>query len=63
MSETPKESHAEIRQRFKDLAEILKNHGVKCDYELLIDLDLYIMWLMQQKNQPPTAENQDSRPS
>ena len=32
----------ETRQRFCDLARILENHGVAWDYDVLIDLDLYI---------------------
>ncbi len=55
MPETPNDSKAEIRQRFRDLAQILKSHGVKWDYEPLIDLDLYIMWLMEKKQ--PGAES------
>ncbi len=56
MSDTPKKSHEEIRQRFKDLQEILEKHGVKCTYDLLIDLDMYIIWV-EQKKQPPPAVN------
>ena len=42
MDKLTPERTSEIRQRFCELARILETHGVAWDYDLLIDLDLYI---------------------
>lgn len=49
MAQIPTESPSEIRKRFCDLARILESHGVAWDYDLLVDLDLYISSLLWRK--------------
>lgn len=49
MAQIPTESPGEIRKRFCDLARILESHGVAWDYDLLVDLDLYISSLLWRK--------------
>ena len=40
-------SPSEIRKRFCDLARILESHNIAWDYDLLIDLDLYVESVLQ----------------
>lgn len=49
MDKIPPESTSETRQRFCDIVWILEEHGIAWDYELLIDLDLYISSLLWRK--------------
>jgi hypothetical protein len=49
MALIPTGSPSDIRKRLCDLVRILESHGIAWDYDLLIDLDLYIESVMQRK--------------
>ena len=46
MTPIPTELPGDIRKRFCDLVRILESHGIAWDYDLIVDLDLYISSLL-----------------